>query len=239
MTYSEFIAKATSRDYLTKIQWVYDEDTGIPRYFLKLWDGPECYETCVEDTPSINDFETKYKDDANGKVFLIPIESTTGWMKTRSRRLAGDLKLTYIYFTTGDANSFDCGEATEYSITVSDTFTDQKGELRKMTCIDFTPPYTYELGGGGFCILSGLAGKQLKLSFIAAPDIPVEYGGSIKFIDNKQFNDSIKRYDLEVDPKVFKYNPSIPVANRVRVCCTHGVYDHIDCELYLTLAINF
>jgi len=239
MTYSEFISIATSRDYLIKIQWTYDEDTGIPRYFLKFWDGPECYECMITDTPSINDFVTKYKSSANGKILAIPIESTTGWMKTRSRSTAGDLKLTYIYFTTGDENSLDCGDATEYSIAVSDAFTDLKGNIRKMTHIDFMPSYSYELGGGGLCIRGDLTGKNLKLSFIAAPDIPSEYGGSVKFIDNKQFNDSIKRYDLVADAKLFRYVHATPVASKVRVCCTHGVNDHIECELYLTLSIGF
>jgi len=239
MNYIEFIALATTRGYLKQIQWVYDTATGVPRYYLRFWDGPECYACFITDDPSILDFETKYKGNANGKILAIPIESTTGWMKTRSRSTAGDLKLTYIYFTTGDENSLDCGDATEYSITVSDAFTDLKGNIRKMTHIDFMPSYSYELGGGGLCIRGDLTGKNLKLSFIAAPDIPSEYGGSVKFIDNKQFNDSVKRYDLVADAKFFRYVHATPVANKVRVCCTHGVNDHIECELYLTLSIGF
>lgn len=229
MTYQQFISYASSKNLLQYIQWIYDEGTGSPRYFLTLWDGGRVEEVTVTETADISDFETKYKNSSNLKIF--PIEGATGWLKTRPRKLGGDVQLNFIYFTTCVPESLDSGDNTEYTMAVSEDAT--------TTVIDFNPSHSYEVSGGGVCIIGYPAQKTFKMRFIAAPDIPAEYGGSFVFVNNKKFTGELDKFVLsDVDAKLFRYHESTPTANKLRLEIVHDANERADFEFYLLTTIN-
>jgi hypothetical protein len=229
--YTTFINRCTSQEL--KIQAVYYK-YGIEEYdaySLKAFDGCYVLEIDVANIPDNNaeytDFVSHYLSLSNKKI--IPFETVTGWLKVRSRKLSGDLQMNFIYFTTGILSSFDDGGVTEYSMLIN--------EAKTLTCIDFSPAYDCELGGGGIRVISDLSGKNLKVNFIAAPDIPSQYGGSFKFVGNKRFDSYRMEYQLDTDPKLIKYNAAIPTANKMRLEVTHGATDLIAIEYYLLASI--
>ena len=154
-----------------------------------LWNGEE-WEYYVFTYTPVND---PYLDAIDNFI-----ESSSGWVRTRARKQFGDLKGKFIYFTTGDDQSLDSGGDSDYSITVTSTG----------TYIDYYPNFNYEISGGSVVVheSSGyMIDKELKISFILAPDIPVEYGGSWPFISNKKLNQFCLSYERNVDPKYLRY----------------------------------
>lgn len=158
-----------------------------------------------------------------------PIESGTSWLKVRPRRIAGDLYINFVYFTTTSTGSFDAGDDPHFSMSVS--------EDQTKTYIDFNPDYTYEAGGGGIIMLSSTSTGECKVTFIGAPDYPPEYGGSIEFIRNKKLSMERKEYILnDIDPKSMRYSAGTPGTNKLRLQVEHAADEKISFEYYLVMS---
>jgi len=225
-SYTDFINLVGFKNGLNRLQ--FKELTNL----YKIWfvDGTVesfCLLYKDFDSASINDFKTKYQSYSNQKI--DPIETATGWMKIRSRKVSGDLKGKYVYFTTGDDQSLDADGDTHYSIAVT----------TGKTIIDFMPNYNYEIAGGYVRINATameMEDNWVKAKFIMAPDIPVEYGGSWPFISNKKFNKYCLEYSREVDPKLMKYDAVNPI-NKIRLELTYDTNPEVEVEIYLDIYI--
>lgn len=190
--------------------WAYDDS----QYFY-------CKINTIDNTNDIIDFEENFKDDANKK--LLSKESATNWLKVRSRKASGDIYLNWIYFTTGDENSFDNGGDGDYTILATST----------KTIIDFNPSYDYELEGGMIRTIGDITSNSIKASLVFAPDIPKEMGGSECPINNVKFDNEKKYYEMRTDVKLIKYRSDVPIANKARLELTHSVEDSINFEFCL------
>ena len=162
---------------------------------------------------------------------VYPVETLTQWLKVRPRRLAGDLYLNFIYFTTTSTGNFDAGGDTNFSMSVNEAHT--------KTYIDFCPTFNYEAGGGSIKLLSGLTSGYCKVKFIGAPDYPVEYGGSVEFVRNKRLGpDYVDYTNDDIDPKLMKYIAQYPGINKLRLEVTHEADAKINFEYYLMISVN-
>jgi len=160
-----------------------------------------------------------------------PIESLTSWLKVRPRKVAGDIYINFVYFTTTSTGGFDAGGDTHFSISVNQAHT--------QTFVDFCPDYTYEAGGGSVTILSSTSTGECKAKFVGAPDYPVQYGGSIEFIRNKKLSLAFPVYAiLDIDPKIFKYSAGTPGTNKLRLQIDHAANECISIEYYLIMSSN-
>jgi len=158
-----------------------------------------------------------------------PIESSTSWVKVRPRKVAGDIYINFIYFTTTSTGSFDCGNDTHFSMGVN--------QAKTQTWVDFNPDYSYEAGGGSVMVLASTSTGECKVKFIGAPDYPPQYGGSVEFIRNKKLSVGRPSYSLlEIDPKLFRYSPRTPGTNKLRLQVDHAANECIDIEYYLVMS---
>lgn len=226
-TYDDFIDIVSTKRMSAYIQEKVFIENDYKKYILMIHDTCHTLKTIINsyDHPdSILDYETKYQETANSRISNI--ESVTGWTKVRGRSVSGDIKGTYCYFTTGDNASLDTGNnTTDYTITVGSGY----------TYLDFSPTYDFEIAGGMVTIHatpSEMSGKNFKVSFILAPDIPVEMGGSYPFIQNKKFCEHCLTYERVVDPKLIRYDPTY-YSHKVRVALTYETNPEIDVEIYL------
>jgi len=249
ITYTEFISICISKKL--KIQYRELVDAIRKTYSLFAYDGYKCYKCIIDEVADVSEFETIYKATSNqpidprdestgaGLVTLnntsistrlnYPVESLTSWVKVRPRKIAGDLYVNFVYFTTTSTGSFDAGNDSHFSMSLSSDHT--------KTYIDFCPDYTYEAGGGGAIILSSISTGECKVAFIGAPDYPPEYGGSVEFVRNKKL--SLVRNECilnDIDPKLMRYSASTPGSNKLRLQVEHAANAKISFEYYLVMS---
>ena len=230
MTYESFISLIEDRNLSGQYTYYLSGvNRDVPSYYLFAYDGPHIFEVDIQDTPSVNDFEGKYKNNWNKPI--APIESGTGFIMIKPKPVDGTLYLNNIYFMLGDANSIDCPDGL-WSMTVEDGENDMK-----ITKVYGNPNFGYYIDGGGIRILGDSAPHiPIKLDFVMAPNIPSEYGGNVKFVANKKLKITNEWFNVFVPPKYVKYYPENPYANQVLLKCTHHLYDS---DIELELFVNF
>jgi len=156
----------------------------------------------------------------------LQIEPETKLPKTKPRPVEGTLDLAFIYFVVGDADSFDCGDETDWSFDVS---TPGKTVLR------YAPSHGCYIDGGGVLVLSGASAGGVACEVAIAPDIPPAQGGYVKLVRNKKLFAVGEKFTLETPPKYVKYYEAIPAASVVQLTITHDEQDDFGMEFYIKI----
>ena len=226
--YDKFISICTEKGLL--IQSNFRQETpGSDKYYeLVAIDGNiryECHLNSIDTSTGLADFEANYLSTANRPLDIR--ETETGIIKTKPRPVEGTLTLAFIYFTTGEEASLDYGEEIEDEGFAIDTSTG-------ITMVTFTPTFSYYIDGGGVTVVGSSTGMStIEASFIMAPNIPAEYGGSWKFIKHKRLWKVGQSFTLDVPPKYVKYYEANPYANELRLEIIHEEDAKIALELSL------
>ena len=217
--YDDFIVLLNSKHMTATLQYK-ELDDGYLLFFEDANVLSYCRLNNIDHADEIQDFETNYKIGSNSKIATV--ESSTNWLKTRSRKASGDIYLNWVYFDTSTTTGFDNGGDTDYSIIVDGN----------NTYIDFNPSYNYEIEGGIIRLIGDLTGNSIKFKWVFAPDIPVEYGGSYVPVNNIKFDNEKKFYEMKSDVKLMKED-GMDVANKIRLHVEHGENETVSVEYCL------
>ena len=74
-----------------------------------------------------------------------------------------------------------------------------------------------------------------KITCILAPDIPVQYGGSYVFINNKSIIKDYDSFELYTSPKYIAYLSGTPVANKIQFNISHDANENIKLEMFVRI----
>lgn len=164
------------------------------------------------------DFETNFKPLAILKDDI----AADGFTYIKSTHVLDGrfLNANFVVITTSKTEHND---QTEY---ISIKLLDENGqettsENTVKTCIDFEPPFDYEIYGGGIETLE-VMDSEFYVSAIIAPTIPCSQGRTVYNIRNKlllQPKENV--FKAGIGPAELKYNAGLHT-NLVRIQLTHG-----------------
>lgn len=171
------------------------------------------------------DFEANYKPLANAPRFdRTRITTCMAGRKAHYR---------YITFTTASQDSFnDDDEAGTPLGGTSYVMYDASNQVTTVnadavrTELVFHPDFDYEISGGKLCIPSSLSGNNdnaWEAFVIGAPQIPKEFGGSVRFLNNNRLKwdkGGTIMMDEQLNPAEISGAVS-PAARRISVIITH------------------
>lgn len=179
-------------------------------------------------TADSDDFEDNFKALCNiPEAFLTRITTC---------RVGNTLHERYISFTTSSQDSYDNTDYNNVNIgdivytmkkwvSGSPVTTTVNSECEE-TWIDWEPSYDIEIMGGLLDVpteLSGSNDNAWEVHIVAAPDVPVAYGGCIQLVTNPRLKWSKGRQigvDAALNPKVIKYDP-VYHSGKIRTILKH------------------
>lgn len=231
LEYDDFISICTSKNLLMQYNFRQETENSDKYYELLAFDHDiryECHINSIDTSTGLIDFENNYKSSCNTKISQrLRFEYSSQRQDVRIRQVDGDLKRTFIYFTTTSTGSFDDGDEPGYSMSCPDS---------THTYVDFMPGYDYALTGGYLRILTTPT-EPIKVSFIIAPDIPYAWGGSWPIIKNKKLIVAGDSYTERVDSKFFSYHEDLPIDQKTRLEIIHAAGESVEIEFCLDVFI--
>jgi len=228
MKYDDFISICTSK--LLLIQYELNQ-VGIDKdYSLYAYDENikyKCNINNVHNVTDVADFEDNYKDISNKPVKKVDDYSRIPIF--RPLQVDANIALNYLYFTTGNTNSFDTGGNTLWTMSTPNTTT---------TKLRFAPNFVYYLEGG-YLKMESEPTAPMKVDVILAPDVSQENGGSWPFIKNKKLCGTTCSLDVSVNvsPKHIEYYPELPGLSFIDIIITHAENESVDFEALLLVYI--
>lgn len=243
LSYEDFISIVSLKQILHQhiFKTKNDSNSVFKQYSLFAFDGNVEYSCNIDTLVSasfVDDYEKNWASIANKPLVAIDINS--GLPKIKPTPIDGCLTMPIVYFTTGDENSLDIGQATNKDYwNIRYEYND--GDEFAYTTINFHADFNFYINGGTIRLVkieSGEITKAPKADIILAPQVPSSWGGNWYFVGNKQFFNVSDFFEIETDAKFIKYRSDFPIANHIELKVAHIPADRLRFEFYIRMFMS-